>query len=133
MIWKEACNIHDMESTTDYRKLAHHQQGLFFLGTDGHEKLENVYKNMAGHHSEAKNVQVEVQLGRVLTVPRASGKVCYFTFNELCGQPVGPADYIALAQHFHSICLEGIPEANNATRSDAYRFVMLIDVLYDHR
>lgn len=133
MLWKEACDVHNMESTTDYRKLAHHQQGLFFLGSDSREKLENVYRNMAGHHIETKNVPIEVQLGRKMTVPKASGRVCYYSFDELCGQPVGPADYIALAQHFHSVCLKGIPEVNGATRSEAYRFVMLIDVLYDRR
>jgi hypothetical protein len=42
-----------------------------------------------------------------------------FTFEELCGRPVAAADYIALAERFHTVALEGVPEFSGATRSQA--------------
>ncbi len=42
-----------------------------------------------------------------------------FTFEELCGRPVAAADYIALAERFHTVALEGVPEFSGATRNQA--------------
>ena len=59
--------------------------------------------------------------------------MCLMTFEELCAKNLGAADYIALAGAFHTLALRGIPIFNNSTRSEAYRFVTLIDVLYEQR
>lgn len=40
-----------------------------------------------------------------------------FPFEELCGRPVAAADYIALANSFHTVALEGVPAFSGATRS----------------
>ena len=61
------------------------------------------------------------------------GCICLFTFKELCGKPVGPADYIALADAYHSVAISGVPIVTAANRPEAYRFMILIDVLYEHR
>lgn len=45
------------------------------------------------------------------------GGVCMFPFEELCGRPVAAADYIALAERFHTVALEGVPMFSGATRS----------------
>lgn len=65
--------------------------------------------------------------------PTAGGCAVHCTFEELCGRPLAAADYIALAEARHTLCLGGVPVFTGATRSEAYRFVTLIDVLYEHR
>lgn len=55
------------------------------------------------------------------------------TFQELCHNNLGAADYIALAGEFHTVAVRGIPIFNSSTKSEAYRFVTLIDVLYENR
>ncbi|KDD71358.1 hypothetical protein H632_c5215p0, partial [Helicosporidium sp. ATCC 50920] len=42
-------------------------------------------------------------------------------------------DYIALASAKHSLFLTRVPRFEAATLSQAYRFVTLVDVLYEHR
>lgn len=59
--------------------------------------------------------------------------MCLFEFSDLCGRPVAAADYLALASRFHSIALRGVPVFNAANRTEGYRFVTLIDVMYEHR
>ena len=59
--------------------------------------------------------------------------MCLMTFKELCSKNLGAADYIALAEEFHSVALRGIPCFNASNKPEAYRFVTLIDVLYEHR
>jgi hypothetical protein len=43
------------------------------------------------------------------------------------------ADYIALANSRHTLALSGVPVFTAANRQSAYRFVTLVDVLYEHR
>ena len=42
-------------------------------------------------------------------VSRARGGVAQFSFEELCGRPLGAADYIALAQAYHTVFVIDIP------------------------
>lgn len=56
-----------------------------------------------------------------------------FDFNDLCGKPVSAADYLALGSRFHTLALKGLPAFGAATKAEAYRFVTLIDVLYEHK
>ena len=59
--------------------------------------------------------------------------MCLATFNELCKNNLGAADYIALAHTFHTVALQGVPIFTSAAKSEAYRFVTLVDVLYENR
>ncbi len=55
-----------------------------------------------------------------------------FPFEDLCGRPVAAADYIALAKKYHTLVLRGVPVFTGANRNEAYRFLTLVDVLYEH-
>jgi predicted ATPase len=56
-----------------------------------------------------------------------------FDFDDLCNRPLAAADYIALADRFHTLAVADVPVFNAANRAAAYRFVTLIDVMYEHR
>lgn len=129
---KKACKIHDMASMTDYRRLAHHHRGLFFTDDMREEELQARFQEVAQPHS-TRPIRVDVIMGRTLDVAQAGGPVCFFTFDKLCNANVGAADYIALANKFHTIALSGVPIFSADIRNQAYRFVTLIDVLYEHR
>lgn len=55
------------------------------------------------------------------------------SFQEICGKPLAAADYIALAEHYHTVAISGVPVVTPANRPAAYRFMILIDVLYEHK
>jgi len=74
-----------------------------------------------------------VAKGRKLHVSRTARGVARFGFDELCRRPLGAADYLAIATHFHTVVLSGIPRLSPAERNEARRFVTLIDALYEHR
>jgi cell division protein ZapE len=71
--------------------------------------------------------------GRRMTVPRAAKGVACFAFADLCEQPLGAADYIAIATHFHTLILDGIPRMTEEKRNEARRCMTLIDALYEHK
>jgi cell division protein ZapE len=79
---------------------------------------------------EETGATVEV-LGRKITLPRAFGGHLRASFNSLCGQALGPQDYLALAKQFHTVFLEDVPQLSPDKRNEAARFVTLIDALYE--
>ena len=70
-------------------------------------------------------------LGRILRIPKAARGVARFSFDEICGRPLAAADYLAIAQNFHTVMIDGIPKLGPTQRNEARRFVVLIDTLYD--
>ena len=73
---------------------------------------------------------VEVK-GRRVPVPRAAMGVARFHFDDLCRQPLGPADYLKIARSFHTLLVDGIPAMGPASRNEAKRFVTLVDAMYE--
>ncbi|MDE2582270.1 MAG: AFG1 family ATPase [Rhodospirillales bacterium] len=71
--------------------------------------------------------------GRRLVVPQAAEGVARFDFADLCGMPLGPGDYLAIATRFHTIILDDIPRLSPDNFDEARRFITLIDTLYDQR
>ncbi|MEM9788204.1 MAG: AFG1/ZapE family ATPase, partial [Pseudomonadota bacterium] len=52
-------------------------------------------------------------------------------FFDLCGRPLGAADYLALAAAVRVLILEDIPALSRDNFNEARRFVTLIDALYE--
>ncbi|WP_297512367.1 cell division protein ZapE [uncultured Caulobacter sp.] len=70
-------------------------------------------------------------LGRKMRLPRAAGGLLRSSFASLCQQALGPQDYLAIAERFHTIFIEDIPVLSPAKRDAAKRFNTLIDALYE--
>ncbi len=83
-----------------------------------------------GATGEAVSLSVD---GRSITLACAARGVVLSDFNALCAQPLGSADYLALASRFHTVLVEGVPVFAPEARDVALRFVHLIDILYEHK
>ena len=71
--------------------------------------------------------------GRILHVPKALKGVAVFSFKRLCSEARGASDYLAVARHFHTVIIVGIPRMGPENRNEAARFVTLIDALYEYK
>ena len=80
--------------------------------------------------AEETGATVDV-LGRKLRLPHAAGGHLRSTFISLCGQALGPQDYLAIGARFHTVFLEDVPVLTPERRNEAARFVTLIDALYE--
>jgi len=54
-------------------------------------------------------------------------------FAALCDANRSPAEYLEIAQSFHTVIIENVPEMGAHMRNAAKRFVTLIDALYETR
>lgn len=71
--------------------------------------------------------------GRALHVPKVLKGVAVFSFKRLCAEARGASDYLAVARHFHTVIIVGIPRMGPENRNEAARFVTLIDALYEYK
>ncbi|KAF2872460.1 AFG1-like ATPase-domain-containing protein [Massariosphaeria phaeospora] len=70
---------------------------------------------------------------RPLPIPRTHSSTAYLTFAELCGAPLGPADYITLASTYPTLILTDIPILTHLQKNEARRLITLLDALYEAR
>ncbi|MBA1154993.1 AFG1 family ATPase [Microvirga sp. Marseille-Q2068] len=128
---QERMAVVKLESRTDFRleKLA--GSPVFYAPADQHAHLAltRAFKSLTGRES-GKPVTLTVK-GHPVEVPQAAGGVARFSFADLCSKPLGAADYLAVAEEFHTVILENIPVMPFERRNEAKRFILLIDALYD--
>lgn len=116
----------------DYRRAqAGAPRKAYFTGEGADERLREAVGRLAEGET-AKRTALTVQ-GRRIWVNAYGGKVATSTFPELCWQPLGAADYLALAQAFPALALFGVPLLSPEKRNEAKRFVTLVDTLYEHK
>ena len=128
-----------LNGPTDYRldRLQGLDTWLVPNGPDSTAKLSDAFFRMTDHPVEDRarvpSEELDVGGGRTLHVPKSLKGVAVFSFKRLCGGARGAADYLAVAQRFHTVILVGIPVMSRDMRNEAARFVTLIDALYEHR
>ncbi|HYD31026.1 MAG TPA: cell division protein ZapE, partial [Azospirillaceae bacterium] len=130
---KERVDVLGLEGETDYRldRLKGMEVYYYPLGSAVDRKLEEAFARLTdGARGEATHLLVQ---GRRVDIPRAAHGVAWVDFWELCGKPFGSADYIALATHFHTVVLDGVPKMKAEQRNEAKRLMNLIDALYEHK
>ena len=130
---KEKLDVLELDNVRDWRltrlvgKPVYHHP----LGPAAHEALAAAFAELTdGAPGERLALPVK---GRSLVVPRAAGRVAWFGFAELCENPLAAADYLALAERFAAVIVEGIPRLSAEQRDAARRFNILIDTLYEAR
>jgi cell division protein ZapE len=123
----------ELDSGRDYRlaRLAGKPVYHHPLGKMAHDALENAFAELTdGACGESTTLLVK---RRSLLVPRAARTVAWFSFADLCANPLAAADYLAIAEQFTTVILEGIPRLGSEQRDAARRFNILIDTLYEAR
>ena len=130
---KEKLDIVELDARTDYRLEKLTRAPVYYspLGAKADAALDAAFLTLTGH-DRGEPVEIEL-LGRHLDVPQAIDGVARFDFDALCRRPLGAADYLKIAQRFHTVIIDRIPALAASERNEAKRFIILIDALYDMR
>jgi len=131
---QERCEILAVQEGPDHRLLGTLAVGAYHhpLGDKARQALDQAFANLADGGA-VQHVKCQVMMGRTLDVPRAvPGRVARFSFDELCLQAYGAADYLALAQQFPALILDDVPIMYFNERDKIRKFIVLLDVLYEH-
>lgn len=126
-------DIVELAGALDYR--LSHMAGLHIynmpIGPGADRAMDRAWQKLTEGHS-GKTLALEV-LGRKLVVPMAAEGVARFSFDALCGSALGTSDYLAIADRFHTILIDRIPQLGPEKSNEARRLTLLIDTLYDQR
>jgi cell division protein ZapE len=128
---KEKLDIIKLDGARDYRLARFAGRQTYFTPIDdkSYRALEHAFGDLTDNASAGPTSVVV--LAREVAVPRAARGVAWFSFDALCGQPLGPADYLALVARFHTFIIEGISRMGSDMRNEAKRFNIFIDTLYE--
>ncbi|TVP70855.1 MAG: AFG1 family ATPase [Rhodobacteraceae bacterium] len=123
--------VHELQAETDYRQHRLAGAQVFFTPANAAARAEiaRFWDELTGH-DPGQPLRLQVK-GRAVVVPAAHNGVGRASFWDLCGQPLGPGDYLAIAQALRVLILEDIPYLSASNYNEAKRFVTLIDALYE--
>ena len=129
---QENLDVHEIGSGVDFRqnRLIGNQMYFVPVNKASAEALNSIWERMTDGYEEKLRLNVH---GRQIKLHRFSKGVARATFWDFCGQPYGPADYLAIAKAVRILMIEGIPLLSRSNYNEARRFVMLIDALYEAR
>ena len=129
---KDRLEVINVDHGTDYRQRTLEQAELYLmpLGPAADAALAVTFNSLAEARDEDPILHIE---HRELRALRRAGGVVWFDFRTLCGGPRSQNDYLELAQQFHTVLLSGVPQLPPRLASEARRFTLLVDVLYDRR
>jgi cell division protein ZapE len=130
---KQRLDLLVMDGGRDYRRERMRGLRTWLVPADAmsRHQLDETFERLTGD-SEAKPVTLTV-MGRELVVQQAADGVARFDFDFLCNTALGAGDYLAIANAFHTVILDGIPRLSPDNYDAARRFIVLVDTLYDHR
>ena len=130
---KEKLEVVEVNGRRDYRLARLRAAGTWFSpdDPDNEAHFDDLWREVLGGDEET-GATLEVY-GRKEHWPRASGGLLRAHFRSLCGEALGPSDYLAIAERFHTVFIEAIPRLRAEDRSAARRFGALIDTLYERR
>lgn len=127
---RDRLHVVEIESPTDYRQ--HRLQGAqvyFHPAGRVRGEINAIWSDLTGGApGEVLTLPVN---GRTVEVPRFANGIARASFWELCARPLGPGDYLAIAQAVRVLILEDIPQLSASNYNEAKRFVTLIDALYE--
>ncbi|KAL1505949.1 hypothetical protein ABEB36_005392 [Hypothenemus hampei] len=134
-VLKQHCQLANLDSGIDYRqKIVGDKTNYFVKSEHKLDPIEPIFKYLCSKENDVIRGKTFVILSRDVTFRKVCGGILDTTFDELCDRPLGANDYLHLTQFFHTIIIRNVPKVDLLKmRSQARRFIILIDALYDQK
>ncbi|WP_136441903.1 cell division protein ZapE [Pacificoceanicola onchidii] len=122
--------VHELVSERDHRQDRLSGEKVYFSPADSAARaaINTLWDELSHGRDETHTLHVK---GRDLVLDRYHNGMARATFYQLCGQMLGPGDYLAIAEAVRVLVLEDIPRLSRQNFNEAKRFVTLIDALYE--
>lgn len=125
------CEVVELTGERDWRldRMKDRRTWLAPVDAQGRAEFEGFWDEMKGDEPE-EPAHLAVK-GRDVVIQRTAGGLARATFADLCARPLGASDYLAMAERFHTLFLDGVPVLGPHNQQEARRLVTLIDALYE--
>ena len=130
---KQRLEILELGGGRDYRmdRLRELDVYLTPLGAWANAKLDEAFRALAGGADGEPRV-LRTQ-GRDVDVPRAAPGVAMAHYLDWCAKPMGAADFLCIAEHFHTVIVADVPKMGPDSQDKAARFVTMNDTFYEKK
>jgi cell division protein ZapE len=128
---RDTMDVVELPSSTDYRLGRVRAKEIFLSPATAENRVafNNLWRDLTdGASGESETLEI---LGRKRVVPKVAHSCAAFTFFELCGEALGPPDYLAIAKAYRTVFISGVPKLKPSQRNEAKRFILMIDTFYD--
>lgn len=124
--------VWQLASFTDYRqdRLIGSQTYFTPLGGQARREMDTIWSDLTGGEAHVLDIALK---GRSVTIPQFRNGVGRASFFDLCAKPLGPGDFLAVAEACKVLMVDDIPCLSRNNFNEAKRFVTLIDALYEAR
>lgn len=128
---KDRLDVINLDAGRDYRLERLEAAPVYYspLGEEADQAMDAAFERLT-MGAQARSAVLTIQ-GRELCVPCEAAGVARFSFEALCERPLGAADYLRIAEVFHTVMIDRVPRLGPDKRDAAARFVTLIDALYE--
>ena len=130
---KQNMRIINVTGDVDYRQSKSQKAGSWLMPLDDEsfETFDAAFRDIVGYDAIETH---EIHVGnRSWVIPRASKTVACLDMAQLLNQPLGAADFLALAARYRVLFLDNLGAFADDHNERAKRFMVLIDALYDHQ
>ncbi|UYN95738.1 MAG: AFG1 family ATPase [Enhydrobacter sp.] len=130
---KQRLEILELGGGKDYRmdRLRNLDMFLTPLGRWAEAKLDEAFRALSdGADGEPRVLRTQ---GRDVHIPRAAPGVAMAHYLDWCARPMGAADFLCIADHFHTVIVAEIPRMGPDSQDKASRFVTMIDTFYEKK
>ncbi|WP_229600293.1 cell division protein ZapE [Reyranella humidisoli] len=130
---KQRLEVLELGGSQDYRMGRLRELDLYLtpLGAWATKKLDEAFRALSnGADGEPRVLRTQ---GRDVDVPRAAPGVAMAHFMDWCARPMGAADFLCIADNFHTVIVAEVPKMGPDSRDKAVRFVTMIDTFYEKK
>ncbi|MCX6195288.1 MAG: cell division protein ZapE, partial [Flavobacteriia bacterium] len=125
--------VYSLNSGKDYRELYLNKQNRFFIVKDPQTKKnfnQVLFTVLSGKQFATKEIEIK---GRKLIIDNYVSGVAKFDFKDLCFKNYCSEDYIEICKITKIFFIENIPNFTDELINEQYRFINLIDIIYDNQ
>ena len=127
------CQINNLDGGQDYRLKGLEQTHLYTV-PHSQAALDQIQRYVSEHVNPLQPQIHQLNINnRQLEFRFCAEDTIWFDFEQLCKTNRSQDDYLELARLFNTLILTDIGEMSSLNDDVARRFVLLIDVLYDHQ
>ena len=130
---KQRLEILELGGGHDYRMDRLRELDVYLTppGASAAQKLDEAFRALSGGlDGEPRVLRTQ---GRDVPIPRAAPGVAMADYMDWCARPMGAADFLCIADNFHTVILADIPRMSPDNQDKAARFVTMIDSFYERK
>ncbi len=127
---REQLVVHELVSPKDYRQDRLAGEQTYFTPADAEARagMDALWQEFTQGHSTPLVLTINKREVEIPAFHAGTGRASFY---DLCAKPLGPGDYLAIAEAVRVLFVDEIPMLSRTNFNEARRFVTLVDALYE--